>query len=401
MHPTLMNKGTKGDALSGKTILLGVTGSIAAVKTIELARSLIRRGAEVYAVMTDAAQTLVHPYALQYATGHDVICKITGAIEHVEFLGVGGLADLFLIAPSTANTIGKIANGIDDSTVTTFAGTSLGSKIPIMIVPAMHESMYDHPIILQNIERLKEVGITFIGPRIEDGIAKIANIDDIILNVERVLSQGLLKDKKILVTSGATSEPIDPIRIITNRSSGKTGIELAKEAYKQGADVTLVHSAHLGREGIKELYVESTSDMVDVVQSELRGGFDAMISAAAISDFTLETIEKDKIKSGKPVTLDLVPTKKLLVEVKKSFPDVKLVGFKAEVGVSKSVLVRRAKSLMRSNDLDFIVANDVGKGGMGTEDNDVLIISGDGVKEVKGPKNMIAKEIIISLSEKI
>ena len=396
-----MSKGTKGDALSGKTVLLGITGSIAAVKTIELARSLIRRGAEVYAVMTDAAQKLVHPYALEYATGHEVICKITGAIEHVEFLGIGGVADLLLIAPSTANTIGKIANGIDDSTVTTFAGTALGSNIPIMIVPAMHGSMYDHPIILQNIEKLKKVGITFIGPRIEDGIAKIANIDDIILNVERALSPGLLKDKKILITSGATKESIDPIRIITNRSSGKTGIELAKEAYKQCADVTLIHSAHLGQEGIKELYVESASDMVNAVQSELSGGFDAMISAAAISDFTLETIDKDKIKSGKPISLDLVPTKKLLVEVKKNFPDVKLVGFKAEVGVSKNALIMSAKSLMRSNDLEFIVANDVGKGGMGTEDNDVIIITGEDINEVKGPKSVIAKEIIIALSEKI
>lgn len=396
-----MNKGTKGETLSGKTILLGVTGSIAAVKTVELARSLIRRGAEVYAVMTEAAQTLIHPYTLEYATGHEVIRKITGAIEHVEFLGVGGTADLFLIAPSTANTIGKIANGIDDSTVTTFAGTALGSKTPIMIVPAMHESMYDHPIILQNIERLQDVGITFIGPRIEDGIAKIANIDDIVLNVERILSPGLLKGRKVLITSGATKESIDPIRIITNKSSGKTGIELAKEAYRQGAEVTLVHAGHLNQEGIKEVYVESSSDMVNAVLSELGSGFEVLISAAAISDFALESIENDKIKSGNSITLDLVPTKKLLVEVKKSFPDVKLVGFKAEVGVGKSELTDRAKSLMRSNDLDFIVANDVREGGMGTEDNDVLIITQSGVKEVKGPKNVIAKEVIISLCEKM
>ncbi|MDY6959292.1 MAG: bifunctional phosphopantothenoylcysteine decarboxylase/phosphopantothenate--cysteine ligase CoaBC, partial [Halobacteriota archaeon] len=361
----------------------------------------IRRGAEVYAVMTDAAQTLIHPYALEYATGHQVICKITGGIEHVEFLGVGGTADLFLIAPSTANTIGKIANGIDDSTVTTFAGTALGSKTPIMIVPAMHESMYDHPIILQNIERLKEIGITFVGPRIEDGIAKIANIDDIVLNVERAFSPRLLSGKKILITSGATKESIDPIRIITNKSSGKTGNELAMEAYKQDADVTLIHSGHLGQEGIREVYVESSSDMVNAVLSELKSGYDALISAAAISDFTLETTDKDKIKSGKPISLDLVPTRKLLVEVKKSYPDVKLIGFKAEVGVSRSALTRRAKSLMRSNDLEFIVANDVGEGGMGTEDNDVLIITQDQVKEVKGPKNMIAKEIIISLCERL
>ncbi|MDY6966266.1 MAG: bifunctional phosphopantothenoylcysteine decarboxylase/phosphopantothenate--cysteine ligase CoaBC, partial [Halobacteriota archaeon] len=312
MHPTFMIKGTKGDFLSGKTILLGVTGSVAAVKTVELARSLIRRGADVYAVMTKAAQMLIHPYALHYATGHEVICEITGGIEHVKFLGVDGIADLFLIAPCTANTIGKIAGGIDDTTVTTFAGTAMGSKVPILIVPAMHESMYDHPIILENIEKLKKVGVGFIGPRLEGDVAKISNIDDIVLNVERVLSQGLLKGKKVLVTSGATLEPIDPIRVITNRSSGKTGIAIAKEAYKQGADVLLVHCVKLGLEGIRERRIDCASSMVDAVMDELRNGYDAVISAAAIADYTTEKVSSDKIKSGGPITLKLISTKKLL-----------------------------------------------------------------------------------------
>lgn len=397
MHPTLINKGIKGDSLSGKTILLGVTGSVAAVKTVELARSLIRRGADVYVVMTKAAQMLIHPFALHYATGHDVICEITGGIEHVAFLGVDGIADIFLIAPCTANTIGKIASGIDDTTVTTFAGTAMGSKIPILIVPAMHESMYDHPIILENIEKLKKVGVGFIGPRFEGGVAKISNIDDIIINVEKALSQGLLTGKKILITSGATKEPIDPIRMITNKSSGKTGQEIAKEAYKRGADVTLVHSGILGLEGIKEIKAESASDMVDAVLGELKKGYDAVISAAAISDFTAEKKSTSKIKSGKSITLKLVSTKKLLLEVKDAYPEVKVIGFKAEVNVSKDELIKRAKDLMSSAKLDLVVANDVSEGGMGTEDNDVLLIN-DKIKQVKGQKNEIAIEIIKALS---
>ena len=400
MHPTLMNKGIKGDSLSGKTILLGVTGSVAAVKTVELARSLIRRGADVYVVMTKAAQMLIHPYALHYATGHETICEITGGIEHVRFLGIGGIADLFLIAPCTANTIGKIASGIDDTTVTTFAGTALGSKIPMLIVPAMHESMYDHPIILENVEKLKKVGVGFIGPRFERGVAKISNIDDIIMSVERALSPGLLKGKKIIITSGATVEPIDPIRVITNRSSGKTGLEIAKEAFRQGADVVLVHKGDLSLEGIKEIRVESASEMCDAVLGELKRGYDAVISSAAISDFTAENVSLNKIRSGKSITLKLVSTKKLLLEVKKAFPEVKVVGFKAEVNCEEDDLIEYAKNLMDSTKLDLVVANDVSKGGMGTEDNEVFIIDNK-IKHVKGPKYLIAKEIIESLSKKL
>ena len=400
MHPTLINKGIKGDTLSGKTILLGVTGSVAAVKTVELARSLIRRGADVYVVMTKAAQMLIHPYTLHYATGHDVICEITGGIEHVEFLGVGGIADLFLIAPCTANTIGKIANGIDDTTVTTFAGTAMGASIPILIVPAMHESMYNHPIILENIEKLKKVGVGFIGPRFEGGVAKISNIDDILINVEKTLSPGILKDKRILITSGASIEPIDPIRLITNRSSGRTGKELAKEAYRQGAEVTLVHSGELGLDGITEINAESASEMIEAVLEELKKGYDAVISAAAIADFTVEKASSKKIKSGKPISLKLVSTKKLLLEVKKSYPEVKVVGFKAEVDMAEEDLISCAKNLKNSAKLDLVIANDVGVSGMGGEENDVLIIDNK-VKRVTGPKSEIAIEIIKSLSKKI
>lgn len=146
-------------SLDGKTIVLGITGSIAAVRCVELARELMRHGASVHAVMTKEAQKIIHPEAMRYATGNPVITEITGGVEHVEFCGMGGKAHLLLVAPCTANTIGKIAHGIDDTPVTTFATTAFGSDIPIMIVPAMHESMYNHPIVIENTGKLTELGV--------------------------------------------------------------------------------------------------------------------------------------------------------------------------------------------------------------------------------------------------
>ena len=176
-HPTLRIKATKGKSLLGKKIVLGVTGSIAAVRTVEIARELVRYGADVYAVMSEAATEIIHPYALHYATGHEVITKLMGNIEHVEFLGMEGTADLFLIAPCTANTLGKIACAIDDTPVTTFATTAFGSGIPIMVVPAMHETMYNHPILQEHIRKLEKLGVLVVGPKFEEKKAKIAEIE--------------------------------------------------------------------------------------------------------------------------------------------------------------------------------------------------------------------------------
>jgi phosphopantothenoylcysteine decarboxylase/phosphopantothenate--cysteine ligase len=178
-HPTLDLYGTVSRSLAGKKIVLAVTGSIAAVETIKLARELIRHGAEVQAVMSTAAQTIIHPYALQYATGRDVITEITGNVEHVAFCGVRKEAyDLLLIAPCTANTIGKIAAGVDDTPVTTFATTAIGSKIPVIIVPAMHGSMMEHAIVQENIRKLESIGIQFVMPVTAEKIAKFPDNQD-------------------------------------------------------------------------------------------------------------------------------------------------------------------------------------------------------------------------------
>ncbi len=379
-------------SLEGKTIVLGITGSIAAVRCVELARELRRRGANVRAVMTASAQKILHMEAMRYATGNPVITEITGDVEHVEFCGIGGRASLFLIAPCTANTIGKIAHGIDDTPVTTFATTAFGSGIPILIVPAMHGSMYDHSIVIENIGKLTELGVEFINPVMEEGAAKIAEKDEIVLRVERELGGKALAGKRILITGGATAEAIDPIRILTNRASGKTGIELALEAFRRGADVTLVHNGCLGIQGICEFKVESAKDMRDTVIEELDKGYDLLISAAAISDFTLEPYET-KIKSGREVKLTLKPAPKLIKEARSKFPQLKIIGFKAETGVTVDVLVKRARESLEALALIMVVANDVSGGGMGTDTNDVYLID-DGVKRVSGTKHEVAKEIM-------
>jgi len=405
-HPTLRIKGTKSHALLGKKIVLGVTGSIAAVRTVELARELIRHGADVYGVMSEAATEIIHPYTLHYATGHEVITKLMGNIEHVEFLGMEGSADLFIVAPCTANTLNKIATGISDTTVTAFATTAFGSEIPIIVVPAMHETIYKSPVLIQNLDKLNSLGVTVIGPKIEEGLAKIVSTSDIILTVEHVLSLNKLAGKRILITGGPTIEPVDPIRILTNRSSGRTGIELAKAAYKQGAEVTLIHSKEQNLEGIKEVRVETAREMIDTCVNELREGkekrekYDMFISSAAISDFTVNSSEA-KIPSGEDFYLHLVPTGKLIEEVRNEFPELVIVGFKAETNVSEKELIRRAKQKMERYNLAMVVANDVGKGGIGTKENEVYIIGrgAEGIKHVKGAKKLIAEEIVDKLTK--
>jgi phosphopantothenoylcysteine decarboxylase/phosphopantothenate--cysteine ligase len=390
--------GTVSDSLAGKLIVVGVTGSIAAVRTVDLVRELIRRGADVHCLMSNAACQILHPYSLEYASGCPVITEITGKVEHVEFCGKGGIADLLLIAPATANTIGKMAVGIDDTPVTTFATTAIGSGKAVLVVPAMHEAMYRHPGVLKNLETLKSMSIAVVDPRVEEGKAKIADNQRIVLEVERMLGPRDLVSKRILITSGSNAETIDPIRILTNRASGRTGVEIGLEAYRRGGEVTIVHRHRIGLP-FREVYAESAQEMLDAVLSELESGYNALISAAAIADYTLDPKE-EKIKSGQNLVLRLKPTKKMIKEVRSAYPDLKIVGFKAETNVSDDELVKRATESMKSSELNYVVANDVGSGGIGGEENRVLIIDREGRSTlVQGKKSLIARKIIDSLVE--
>ena len=390
--------GSVSHTLAGKTIVVAVTGSIAAVRAVDLIRDLIRRGAAVHCVMSRAAEQILHHYALEYASSNPVVREITGKVEHVQFCGVGGAADLLLVVPATANTIGKMACGIDDTAVTTFATTALGSGKPVAVVPAMHEAMYRHPAVLKNLETLRQMGVCLIDPRLEEGKAKIADNASIVWEVERLLGPGDLAGKRIVITSGSNAEAIDPIRILTNRASGKTGIALALEARRRGAEVVLVHR-FLQELPVRQVYAESAREMLDAVLAEVEKGCHALISAAAVADYTLDR-QAEKIKSGQDLILHLTPTPKIIKKVREAYPDLKIVGFKAETGLGDEELIRRAEESMQSAHLDLVVANDVSRGGMGTEDNRVVIIDRRGRRtEADGKKSLIGKAIIDALVE--
>jgi len=305
---------TQVQTLAGKQIVVAVTGSIAAVEVVKLIHALRRRGAEVQPVMSQAASGIISPDALTYASGRETITRLSGWVEHIRYCGDGGSADLLLIVPCTANTISKISCGIDDTPVTTFATTALGSQKPIIIVPAMHHSMYRHPAVIGHIEQLKRWGIGIVDPKVEESKAKIADNEEIVLRCERaILGSAALKGKKVLITSGPCREPIDDIRILTTRSSGEMGRALALQAFRLGAEVTVVHQDTFPC--VNNIFAETAEDMRRAVHRCFsERGVDIYISAAAISDFAPARM-KGKIPSGNEINLVLKPLPKLLSEV--------------------------------------------------------------------------------------
>jgi phosphopantothenoylcysteine decarboxylase/phosphopantothenate--cysteine ligase len=383
IHPSKDILETKGTKLKGKRVVLCVTGSVAAVQCPEIARELMRRGAEVFTVMSPMAQKIIHPYLMEWATGNPVVTELTGKIEHVALAGQhSSKADLVLVAPATANTISKVAAGIDDTPVTSVVSTAFGSKTPLIIVPAMHESMYPHPILKENIEKLKGLGVEFVKPRIEEGKAKIAETKTIVEAVIRRLSaQRDLAGMKVLITAGPTREYIDPVRVITNKSTGLMGIEVAKEARLRGAEVTLIYGpgAVSPPEEAKIIRVETTKEMYKVAVSELKAQkYDVMIATAAVADWTPKRRYSYKVPTRRTYTFNvkLEPTPKIIDVVKQISPKTFLVAFKAEYNVSNEELVKRAFKKLKEARADLIVANDVAREGVGfgTQTNEIFII---------------------------
>jgi phosphopantothenoylcysteine decarboxylase/phosphopantothenate--cysteine ligase len=379
--------------LAGTHVALGVSGSIAAVKTVELAHELRRHGATVRAVMTEAAQGIVHPWALEFATERPVVTEITGSVEHVELCGYEGWADVLLLAPATANTIGKAAAAIDDTPVTTTATTAFGADVPVVVAPAMHEPMYDHPGVLDAIERLESWGVAFADPRREEGKAKIASEEAIVLEVARAVGPRPLEGRRVVVTSGPTTEAIDPVRVLTNRASGRTGRAVAKACYARGADVTLVHDgADVPYADVRP--VESAAEMLDAVRA-VAPEADALVSAAAIGDFTVDA-EGEKIRSGQELTLELEPTPKLIDSVRSEHPELPIVGFKLETSGDDDAMVEKARETLDRAGLAFVVANDASA--MGSETTRVLLVSADDVTVHEGDKAAIGGEIADALA---
>jgi phosphopantothenoylcysteine decarboxylase/phosphopantothenate--cysteine ligase len=384
--------------LAGKLIALCVTGSIACVETVKLCHALRRRGAEVQAVMSSAACGIIHPDALTYATNRDTITTISGLVEHVTYCGDEGVADLVLIAPATANTIAKIACGIDDTPPTTFVTTALGNtreKMPIIIVPAMHEAMFRHPAIPAHLSQLTEWGITVIEPRIEEGKAKIADIDTIVLACERACSTQTLAGTSVLITGGRCEEPVDDIRILTTRSSGTMGIELACAAYRSGAHVTLVHNgpALPPLPGIKTIQTTTAASMHTAVIDRMRHNKpDIYISAAAISDYAPEPYLGKIESKDAPITLILNPLPKLLTRVFE-FNIPMIISFK----LGESALEDARDILKNTPEIAMVIANTASN--MGTATGSIKICSRSKEVTTHGSKEILARSIITEIAD--
>jgi phosphopantothenoylcysteine decarboxylase/phosphopantothenate--cysteine ligase len=364
VHPVDDIRGTLSSRLAGRTIVLGVTGSIAGVECVHLARELARHGARVVPVMTQAATRIVHPDALWFATGVRPVLALTGDVEHVRWTGsTPERADLLLIAPATANTIGKVAAAIDDTPVTTFATTALGTGIPVVLAPAMHGTMWDHPQVLRNVDRLREMGVDVVTPREEEGKAKLADAATIVAHCARALARGPLKGRRVVVVAGSTEEPIDDVRVISNRSTGALGRALAEEAFARGAEVVVL----LGRHEVPPPpYVEvrrfTTVDSLAQLARAVPKDAAAVLAAAAVGDYRLAQPVEGKVPSGRHGwDLHLVPAPKVLPELRAAAPRAVLVAFKLESGADDRTLEEVARERLAREVEDVLVANDLAR----------------------------------------
>jgi len=368
-HPSLDIVSSDGRELRGKRIVLCIAGSVAAYKAIELARLLMRHGcSSVTCVATKAATRLIRPAYLKWATGNDVITDLTGDMEHIR-LADYGRSDIVIVYPATANTIGRLANGMDDAPVSTVLTVALGSKIPIVVCPAMHESMYENPAVLRNIDFLsKRRGVSFVGPQMTEGKAKAPEPEHVLGHViSRFGPPGSpLRGARVLLTAGPTIEFVDPVRVISNVSSGRTGVLLGAELAAAGARVTMVYGpgTHEPPKGVKTTRVETGAEMRSAVRSALGGArFDVIVMAAAVSDYAPVRRRRTKIKSGGGsggLTIRLRRAPKIIGMARRMQRDALLVGFKAEADVSRVALIRSARASMAESGADLVVANDVG-----------------------------------------
>lgn len=370
--------------LEGKTVILGVTGSIAAYKAVDIASQLSRAGVKVDVVMTEEATRFVSPLSFRAITGRTVTTDMFDASSelNVAHIALARAADVVAIAPATANIIAKLATGIADDVL---CCTVLATNAPVVIAPAMDANMYENPVTQENVSKLKKRGFIFVGPKFGklvsgvEGLGRFANTGEIIGVISQVLGrEGSFADRHIVVTAGGTQEFIDPVRIITNRSSGKMGYALAEAARDRGAKVTLITGPTLLTKpvGVEAIDVCTAEEMLQAVRSAISGA-DVLVMAAAVADYRPKTKAKGKIKKeGAGLTLELERTPDILGEVKGDFIR---VGFAAE----SENLVENATRKLRQKSLDLIVANDVtAKGsGFGTDSNRVTIIGKDGKAE--------------------
>ncbi|MGA7616583.1 MAG: bifunctional phosphopantothenoylcysteine decarboxylase/phosphopantothenate--cysteine ligase CoaBC [Thermoanaerobaculia bacterium] len=383
-------------------IVLGVSGGIAAYKAPELVRRLRDAGADVRVILTPNATRFVAPLALSVVSGHGVISDQWGDPAHggVDHIEIARWAELLLIAPATANILAKLATGIADDALTTYA---LAHRGPLVVAPAMNTFMLGHPTVTENIERLRNRGVTIIEPASgllacgDEGAGRMPDPDEIVRRVLAVLAPPDLAGIRILVTAGPTREPIDPVRYISNRSSGKMGYAIANAAARRGADVTLVSgpTALASPPGVTALQVTTAAEMHREVL-RLAPQQQVVIKAAAVGDFAPARTAQSKIKKGRNETLslELHRTPDILADLGKLDPRPFLIGFAAETDDVEA----NAEEKLRRKEADAIVVNDVSDPSIGFEsdENEVVILarSGESHRISRAPKDQIANRIL-------
>lgn len=380
--------GIHSNILKGKKIVLCITASVAAYKAVDLSRMLMRNGAEVYPVMSKSTKSrLLTEEIMNWATGNKTVSELTSDLEHIALANYGK-SDIVVVYPCTANTLGKFANGIEDNPVTTVLSVAFGSRIPIVIAPAMHEAMYENIIISENIKKLKSLGVSVLEPSITEDKAKVISAEKV---VQFVIDKiGIKKGKmtsgiNVLVTAGSTVEYIDSVRIITNLSSGKMGLNIAQQCLDKCFNVTFVYGH--GSLNIPDdprmniIRIKTTEEMLKVVKERILNEKQHIVfHAAAVADFSIlhsskKMPNKMDTRNGTK-TIKLVPTTKIVDKIKQFDNKIFLVAFKTEYGISKELLVKRALAKLNECNGDLIVANDVSKKGcdFGSDTNEVYII---------------------------
>jgi phosphopantothenoylcysteine decarboxylase/phosphopantothenate--cysteine ligase len=396
--------------MQGKHILLGITGSIAGYKAVDLASKLTKAGAIVDVVLTSSAAKFVSPISFSSVTGRKAYTDedLWGGEGHVVHISLGRAADLIVIVPASANTLAKLANGFGDNLLTV---TTLASHCPLVVVPAMDVGMYGQPVTQNNVSKLEERGVFFIGPETGHlasgltGLGRMTEPEDIFAHLRYICAQsGPLSGKKIVVTAGGTQEPIDPVRYITNRSSGKQGYAIAQAAIDAGAQVTLITTpTHLKPPaGALILPVRTAQDMADTVFS-VSNNVDALIMAAAVADFRPKFSVDHKIKKDSGSSdLALERTTDILAELAEMPSDNRpkyVIGFAAE----SENLIENAQKKLQKKKLDLIVANNImaADAGFQTDTNRVTFLFSDGKTETLPimEKTEVAERIIDLLKE--
>ena len=376
--------------MNGKNVVLGITGGIAAYRAAQIAREMTKRGAHVYCILTRNATNFITQQTMETLTGNPAVVDMFARLDkwEVEHIALAKRADVFLVAPASANFIGKVASGVADDMLTT---TVMATRAPLLIAPAMNSNMYENPVTQRNMQTLKTLlRAQFIEPKVgllacnDVGKGHIADDETILEAVERALTPGDLTGKKVLVTAGPTREALDPVRFLTNRSSGRMGYALAEAAARRGAEVTLV-SGPVAMEcptGVRREFVESTQDLYCAMERLCREQ-DVIIQAAAPADYRPAHIAGQKIKKadGEAMELKLVENPDVAAMVgSKKRPGQVLVAFAAE---TQNLSENAAKKLDKKN-VDFIVGNDVTRPGAGfdVDTNIITIFDRSGATEL-------------------